>query len=199
MRPAPIICFVDIETDGPTPGIHSMLSLGSAAYTMDGEEVSTFGANLLALDGSRADPRVEQWWSTQPEAWAAISCDRQSPVDVMRQFVAWVRQLGDQCLYAAYPVVFDGAWIDWYLRKFTDATLCYPFWPNPLFLGTGIVVATYVQTSLGLPFTLRRRDYPAEVLSPTLRPHEPISDTRSRAALFFAARKAVRSAETKSP
>ena len=39
----------DVETDGPIPGPHSMLSIGSAAYTADKKILSTFSANLETL------------------------------------------------------------------------------------------------------------------------------------------------------
>jgi hypothetical protein len=37
-----IYVSTDVETDGPIPGPHSMLSLGSAAYLPDKTLVSTF-------------------------------------------------------------------------------------------------------------------------------------------------------------
>ena len=47
-----IYVSTDVETDGPIPGPHSMLSLGSAAYTADKTLVSTFSANLETLPGA---------------------------------------------------------------------------------------------------------------------------------------------------
>jgi len=44
----------DIETDGPVPGLYSMLSLASAAFSEKGELLATFTANLVELpDASR--------------------------------------------------------------------------------------------------------------------------------------------------
>lgn len=42
----------DVETDGPIPGPHSMLSLWSAAYLPEKTLVSTFSANLELLPGA---------------------------------------------------------------------------------------------------------------------------------------------------
>lgn len=44
-----IYMSTDVETDGPIPGPHSMLSIGSAAYTADKQLVATFSANLHTL------------------------------------------------------------------------------------------------------------------------------------------------------
>ena len=44
-----IYVSTDVETNGPIPGIYSMLSFGSAAYTADKKLIATFEANLETL------------------------------------------------------------------------------------------------------------------------------------------------------
>jgi hypothetical protein len=44
-----IYVSTDIETDGPVPGLNSMLSFASAAYLADKTLVRTFSANLETL------------------------------------------------------------------------------------------------------------------------------------------------------
>ncbi|MCB0295461.1 MAG: exonuclease, partial [Calditrichaeota bacterium] len=58
----------DVETDGPIPGPHSMLSFGSAAYQADKTLIGTFSANLEALPGAAPHPKTQAWWESQPEA-----------------------------------------------------------------------------------------------------------------------------------
>lgn len=72
----------DVETDGPTPGRHSLLSLGSAAYRANKILVSTFTRNLETLPGVAGAPDTIAWWQTQPEAWAQCRetpCRRTTP------------------------------------------------------------------------------------------------------------------------
>ena len=56
-----IYVSTDVETDGPIPGPHSMLSIGSAAYTKDktlvGTYTSTFSREQPAIPQSCAGPR----------------------------------------------------------------------------------------------------------------------------------------------
>ena len=40
-----IYVSTDVETDGPVAGKHSILSIGSAAYTAEKELLATFSAN----------------------------------------------------------------------------------------------------------------------------------------------------------
>ena len=61
----------DIETDGPSPGHYSMLSLASVAFRLDKSIIGTFERNLELLPGARQCPRTMEFWKTQPEAWAA--------------------------------------------------------------------------------------------------------------------------------
>ncbi len=53
---AEIYISTDVETDGPAPGLNSMLSFGSAAYLADKTLIGTFSANLEALPGATSDP-----------------------------------------------------------------------------------------------------------------------------------------------
>ena len=64
-----IYISTDVETDGPIPGPHSMLSFGSAAYIANKNVLSTFSANLETLPGASAHPKTAEWWATQPAAW----------------------------------------------------------------------------------------------------------------------------------
>ncbi len=51
-----IYVSTDIEADGRIPGVHSMLSFGSAAYLADKTLLGTFTANLEQLPGAVPDP-----------------------------------------------------------------------------------------------------------------------------------------------
>jgi hypothetical protein len=113
-----IYISTDVETDGPIPGPHSMLSLGSAAYTADKRLVSTFSANFETLPGASAHPKTAEWWSTQPEAWAACRKDLEAPTIAMTRYVAWVKELKDRPVFVAYPAGFDFLFVYWYLIRF---------------------------------------------------------------------------------
>ena len=54
-------CYVsiDIEADGPAPGLNSMLSLGAAAFISEGAVMDKFSANLDA----REYPKTTHWWA----------------------------------------------------------------------------------------------------------------------------------------
>jgi hypothetical protein len=78
-----IYLSTDVETEGPIPGPHSMLSLGSAAYCADKALIATFSANLETLEGAAAHPKTSAWWATQPEAWAACRKDLETPAAAM--------------------------------------------------------------------------------------------------------------------
>ncbi len=113
-----IYISTDVETDGPIPGPHSMLSFGSAAYTADKQLISTFSANLETLDGATAHPATAAWWTTQADAWAACRSDLQSPEVAMRAYVAWIKSLNGKPVFVAYPAGFDFLFVYWYLMRF---------------------------------------------------------------------------------
>ena len=78
---------VDVEVDGPVPGLHSMLSLGASAYNAWGQRVGKFLANLETLPDATTDVLTMAWWKAQPEAWkragechAATAASGKSPI-----------------------------------------------------------------------------------------------------------------------
>ncbi len=117
-----IYISTDVETDGPIPGPHSMLSFGSAAYTADKQLVSTFTANLETLPDASADPKTAAWWATQPQAWEACRSNLQAPQQAMLAYVQWIKSLAGRPVFVAYPAGFDFLFVYWYLIRFTGAS-----------------------------------------------------------------------------
>ncbi len=114
-----IYVSTDIEADGPIPGPHSMLSLASAAYRIDGSVASTFTANLLTLPGATAHPATQAFWDKNPDAWAATRVNAVSAQDAMPRYLAWLRQLEGNPVFVGYPAAYDFMFVHWYLVRFT--------------------------------------------------------------------------------
>jgi len=114
-----IYVSTDIEADGPIPGVYSMLSLGSAAFSAQKEIISTFSANLKTLSGAKQDPATMQWWKRHPQAWEASRKDPKSPKAAMKEYLKWLNNLGGIPVFVGYPASFDFTFIYWYLMKFT--------------------------------------------------------------------------------
>ena len=113
---------VDIETDGPIPGPHSMLSLGAAALTRDGKMLSTFTRNLELLPGAEMHPKTRKFWDRNLEAYAATRSDLVSPEVAMRDFVLWSEVFPEELdlapVFVGYPAGFDFTFMYWYMMKF---------------------------------------------------------------------------------
>ena len=108
----------DVETDGPIPGPHSMLSFGSAAYTAGKDLLGPFSANLATLPGAAGHPDTMAWWQTQPEAWQATRANPEEPAEAMPRYVAWLKGLPGKPVFVAYPAGFDFLFVYWYLMRF---------------------------------------------------------------------------------
>jgi hypothetical protein len=108
----------DVETDGPIPGPHSMLSFASAAYGADKTLVSTFTANLETLHGASGHPDTMEWWKKNAEAWSACRTSLEAPDVAMRRYLAWLKSLSGKPVFVAYPAGFDFLFVYWYLMRF---------------------------------------------------------------------------------
>lgn len=113
------ILSTDVETNGRTPGKHSMIQLGSAAFNMQGELVAKFVRNLEPI--SDGEPSTMKWWAEQSlEARNLLdtpSNPRRPPKVVMHEFADWIAQFKDPVLFFA-PVMFDGLFVRYYLETY---------------------------------------------------------------------------------
>jgi len=114
-----IYVIVDIEADGPVPGLHSMLSIGAVAST-ETEEVSHFYKKLQPIEGASQFPFTMKWWSTQPTAWIEVTADAEPAQDVMQELDTWIHSLGHKPIFVAHPTGFDYAFVSWYFWKFLN-------------------------------------------------------------------------------
>ena len=125
-----IYVSVDVESDGPIPGVYSMLSLGAAAFKLvptnedkDGwDQVGdVFDVNLLQLPDAIEDPGTMKWWNTQPEAYSATQKDQLPAKEAMEKFRDWLLGLStkkDTLVFLGYPVTFDFMFVYWHYVKF---------------------------------------------------------------------------------
>lgn len=171
-----IYVSTDVETDGPVAGRHSMLSLGSAAYTADKQLLGTFSANLERVPGLTADPATMNWWATQPEAWAACRVNIEAPAAVMKRYADWLKSLRGRPVFVAYPVAFDFPFVYWYLTQFAGE--------NP-FGYTAIDIKTYAMAVLRKPYRASgKQSMPDEWFDPVPHTHIALDDAVEQGGLF---------------
>lgn len=186
----PIYVCVDVETDGPDPWEHSMLSIGAVAVDDAGAELGSFAVNLLPMAGRTSDAGTMAWWTTQASAWTAIRDGAVDPAAGVHAFVAWLEAWPRRPVLMAHPLAFDGAWIDAYFRAFTDRVVfdVSPSSRSP-FDGAGIDVATFVRAALGLPYGTRPPPYPPSLQGGLPHSHVPLDDARGHVAKWWNARR----------
>jgi len=171
-----IYVSTDVEADGPIPGINSMLSFGSAAYTTDKKLVGTFSANLHTLPGAVADTKTMEWWKTQKEAWAECRQNQQDPVKVMPEFVSWLKKLPGKPVFVGYPAVYDFMFVYWYLIRFAGES---PFSFSALDIKSfamAVLKTNYRDTN--------KKIMPKEWFDPSPHTHKALDDAIEQGALF---------------
>lgn len=104
---------VDIEADGPCPGLYSMVSFGAVIARSDLKE--TFYSGIIK-------PISDKWI---PEALAVSKVSREEhlkgrdPVEVMREFVAWiVGNSIDRHTFYSDNNGFDWQFINYYMHAY---------------------------------------------------------------------------------
>jgi hypothetical protein len=171
-----IYISTDVESDGPIPGVNSMLSFASAAFLPDKTMVGTFSANLELLEGAKGDAKTMEWWKTQPEAWAACRADTQAPEAAMRKYADWIKGLGHKPVFVAYPAGFDFMFVYWYLIRFTGAS---PF------SHTALDIKSYAMAMMRSEYRQStKRNMPKSWFSDTPHTHVALDDAIGQGLLF---------------
>ncbi|WP_430450081.1 3'-5' exoribonuclease domain-containing protein [Rhodophyticola sp.] len=175
---------VDIETDGPEPGVHAMRNLSAVATDADGVETSAFSRNLAPPNGTTPDPDTLSWWQTQQaDIWARINFDPVPPAQGMAAFADFVRAAEGRRLFVGHPLAFDGHWVGHYMERTLGQGLM-PFHGtrSPLFFGAGIDLPSFVSGALNIDYALCRHGrYPPEVASDLPHTHHGLDDARGHA------------------
>lgn len=112
---------IDIETDGGSPGLSSMINLGCAAFVPGNPEpIATFRRNYLPLAGAEPDLDTMVWWQKFPDMWKRLQENRVEPAVATEEFAEWVREVaGDKTPVAvAWPASWDWAFIYYYFKRF---------------------------------------------------------------------------------
>lgn len=182
----PVYVVTDAEVDGPTPGENSMLSFASVAIDAGGEEIDYFQAVLAPLEGATADPVTMAWFKSQSEALAAATENPKRPLEVMGYYVNWVKTLPGDPVFVAHPLALDGAWIDFYLRRFAGIRLFKGPWRGErLFYTSGLCLQSYAAGNLGWPlWQCNLEHYKPEWLGHLSSTHKAIDDARASANLL---------------
>lgn len=111
--PKPILYLsFDIESDGPTPLLNNMISIGFYGITDDLENPFQFDANIMELEGHVQEKQcMENFWN-KPEnqqAWNYLQKNKRSHIDVCLELSEHFKRLGQtyKLVFISHPSCFD--------------------------------------------------------------------------------------------
>jgi len=175
----------DVETDGPVPGIYSLLSFGlSVVGKYDGRSFEPWVRNDDTTFYRELSPISDDF---QPEALEVNGLDRNSlvaegtnPEQAMADAANWVRDMCPECrpVLVAYPVAFDWAFLYWYFERYV---------PNgsPFGHSSCLDIRTLYQAVAGTVFDRSgKKEMPAFLQPTTPHTHNALDDAVEQGELF---------------
>lgn len=184
---------IDIETDGPCPGLNSMLSLGAvvvtpnptghaARYSMG----DTFYKVFKRLPEARPDTATMEWWDQFPQAWSETRRDPVDPAKGMKDFEDWVRRVCTQLenagiadprpIFLAGPIGFDFTFVYYY---------CHRFLGRCIFGHNGVDMRSLAMGMLNLPYLTKVDYYPQAWRTRYPHTHNALEDAMEQADRFI--------------
>lgn len=106
---------VDVEADGPCPGLYSMVSFGVVRF--DRYLQTTFYGKTRPLDGAKWDPEALAISNITHEEHLAYP----DSAEVMQRFSAWLRTNcfdGDRPVFVSDNLAFDWQFVNYYFHRF---------------------------------------------------------------------------------
>jgi hypothetical protein len=121
--------MMDVEADGPAPGLYSMASFG-AVVVREGLKDTFYSDILKPLEGAA--------WIDEAIAVSNITRAQMvkgaNPAAVMPAFVAWLNKVGEgRPMFVSDNNGYDWQFMNWYLWKFTGGN---PFGHSSMNLGS---------------------------------------------------------------
>jgi hypothetical protein len=173
----------DVETDGPVPGVYSLLSFGMYVVgTFDGQVLRrprsplTFYRELRPISDAFRLEALEVNGLDRDRLLA----EGEDPVAAMDDASAWVAEVADnhRPVLVAYPVAFDWSFLYWYFERF-----CHN--GSPFGHSSCLDIRTLYQAQAGTVFDLSgKRDMPAELLPHAPHTHNALDDAIEQGELF---------------
>jgi hypothetical protein len=173
----------DIESNGPVPGLYSMLSFGVAAFTLANGLMDTFERNLMLLPGAIEDRQtMEDFWVRFPEVYMKTRVNMVQPKQAMNDFDKWVGKFIStyKVVNVAGPAAFDFAWIAYYMnyaKAHKNNNVGY----------SCLDIRSYAAAVQKLPYrSTGKRSYPERWFEPGLpHTHVALDDATEQAAITY--------------
>lgn len=174
-----IYLFLDIETDGPCPGIHSMLSFAAIAFDCKNGIFDHFQVNLQAIAGHSKDPNTMAWWAKNKAAWDLNTKNPLPPAIAMQSFAQWLLKFNVQPVVISAPASFDFTYLHWYCYRFLDGKI--PFFKF------GMDLNSFVCALTGQSYKCSgRSNWPAQLeFKSECGNHDPLTDARLHCESFL--------------
>lgn len=183
---------VDIEADGPCPGVNSMLQLVAVFYDDSGKIYTEYKANILEIENAVQNPSTMKWWADQekkrPGTWDRMMTNRIPGKLAMERFRSHVKQQTDQLnaspLVVAFPSGFDFTYLYWYCCTFLGTS---PVGFSALDLKTiamAIIQCSYHDSA--------KRRFPQSWFDPLLaHTHDALDDAKEQMHIHLQMKKAL--------
>lgn len=177
----------DIEADGKSPAVSSMLSFGLVIFNAEGKEIDKLQMNLYPSENRTPEERcTKEFWDKNPHIKEFVEQNRQPQGALPRALKElWEKYSSHYKLkWIANPAAYDWQWVNCIYDEFRD-----PSWPDIGYSAKCIGTLFSVYSRLK-KISAAEEDAKEEAMMKALQEpghvaHNPEHDARVQGKLFF--------------
>lgn len=115
-----LFVMFDIESNGPCPGLYSMLGFGICGVDINEKIVFKMERNLKTLPEAGECKDTMEFWAKNPESYKYVTTNPEEPTQPMIDFYNAIEELKKEwtVIPVAKPGSYDWQWINYYFVRF---------------------------------------------------------------------------------
>lgn len=174
----------DIEADGPSPSVNSMVSIGIYGFNGVGDEVVSYQRNIKPCSNRIVDiPTKERFWDKNPDALNFVQTDQVSAEECMSEISDLYKGLKEKnykIVWVARPSAFDWQWLNCYYNEFGPDDK-----PNIGFSASCISTAFWIYCQQNKLSKEQQKELWKELKGDEDVTHNPLDDARCQGKIMF--------------
>ena len=125
---------IDVEADGPIPGLNNLLSLGAVVFSIEGAEFVTLDRQEFCFksqEGAKpSEKTMRTFWSQHMDEYIRIQREAEDADVAANKFIDWYLSMVEKygrIKFVAKPAAYDWQFVNHIVHRYKKQDVVFPF------------------------------------------------------------------------